>query len=115
MLHEMLVGAVDVIAQERATDATLFQAMPHHEVIDDQLTAPVEQIGKRPLALRRIEYVLLLNLHPGQRAPLGGNKIAHARERLLAFEMCLARREPFVLGHDSIVLHCSDSLSGTPA
>src|SRR5262245_56643527 len=43
MLHEMLVGAVDVIAQERATDATLFPVGPHHEVIDDQLAALVEQ------------------------------------------------------------------------
>src|SRR5262245_3092008 len=59
-----------------------------------------------------VSHVLLLDLHPGQRAPLGGNKIAHARERLLAFEMCLARRKPFVLGHDSIVLHCSDSIVG---
>jgi hypothetical protein len=66
------------------------------KMIDDQLAAPFKQLREGLLALGRIEDIFLLNLDPRQRAPLGGDEIAHPRERLLALEVRLACGEPLL-------------------
>ena len=66
-----------------------------HEVVDDELAAPVEQVGERDLSLRRVEDVVLVDLDPGQLAPL---RASSSRWRVSSFslrEQRLARGEPF--------------------
>jgi hypothetical protein len=77
-----------------------FQSGPN---MNDQLAAPVEEVGKRLPAVGRAEDVLLVDLHPGQRAPLGGDQVAHAGERLLVPEMRLPCGQPFLLRHNSVL------------
>jgi hypothetical protein len=73
-------------------------------MIDDQLAAPIEEIGEPLFALGAVEDVVLFDLDPGQRAPLGAQLIAPAGEFLFVGEMRFPRSDPFVLGHD-LVLH----------
>jgi hypothetical protein len=101
VIGEVNIGAVHVVGEEGATGAALAQIPSPHEMIDDQLAAAVEELGERPFALGRIENVLLLDLHPRQRASLGSNEIAHAGECLLALEMRLACGKPLVSRHDA--------------
>src|ERR1700719_1674692 len=58
VMLQMHVRAVNVIGQERAPDTSNLFAGAEHEVIDDQLTAAVEELSERLLAVRRVEYVL---------------------------------------------------------
>src|SRR4051794_25642516 len=44
-MRQMPIGAVKVIGQIGAALATFFPARPEHEMIDNQLTATLEQIG----------------------------------------------------------------------
>jgi len=75
-----------------------------HEMIDDQLAAAGEEIAESLLSRRRIEYVILLDLDPGECAPFGAKLVAGLGQRLLLGKMRLPRREPLVLGYD-FVLH----------
>src|SRR5262249_23020456 len=99
---DVLVRAVDVVAQERATIAALAKIPAPHEVIDDELAVLAEQIGECLLAGWRVEHVLIVDFHPRQRAPFGSDEIVHARERFLALEMSLARLDPLFAGDDAM-------------
>src|SRR5437762_12056007 len=70
-MREMPVGAVKVIRQIGAAFATFVPVGTEHEMINDQLTAPVEKIGQGFLAIRPFEYVILVDLHHRE-APSGG-------------------------------------------
>ena len=69
-------------------------------MIDDQLAATLEQIGKGLPAVRRVEDIFLLDLDPGQCPPLGAQLVAPVREFLLLGEQSRARGKPFLAGHD---------------
>ena len=43
-MHEVHEGAVDMVGHKRAARATLFPSRAEHEVIDDQLAAPAEEV-----------------------------------------------------------------------
>jgi len=103
-LREVPVRAVDVVGQERAAWAALLPPRTEHEVIDDQLAAPVEQVGEGLLPVRPLEDVALLDPHPGQLAALGAQPIAQPGEFLLLAQELLARSEP-VLARHKTVLH----------
>jgi hypothetical protein len=46
-------AAVEMIRKQRATRATLFPLRTEHEVIDDQLAEPLEEVAERPFAPRK--------------------------------------------------------------
>src|SRR6266404_2539190 len=71
-MREMPVGAVKVIRQIGAAFATFVPVGTEHEMINDQLTAPVEKIGQGFLAIRPFEYVILVDLH--RRAALSASR-----------------------------------------
>ena len=74
-------------------------------MVDDQLTAAIEELGERLLAFRPVEDVLLLHPHPGQLAALPAQLIAEPGEFLFLFQMPLPRGEPLISGHDFRALH----------
>jgi hypothetical protein len=76
----------DMVDFEGATHALRDLAGPHHEVLDEELAASVEQVGERDLAFRRVEDVLFLNLHPRLLAPLAAELIALPCEIFLLAE-----------------------------
>lgn len=83
VMFEMRDDTDHVIREERAANAAFFPVRSHHEVIDDQLAAAVEQIGEGLTALRRIEHVGLIDLHPRQRAAFARKLVAGAHVRFL--------------------------------
>ena len=107
-MHERAFG---VVGFERAARAAHVQVVPPHEVVHDELAVVAEQVGERLLALGRVEHVGLLDLDPGQGAPLGADEVAHAGQRLLVLQMRLAGGEPFVAGYDLVDLHVGYSVS----
>ena len=52
------------------------QPGPEHEVLHQQLAPALEQLGERAPAVGRVEDVVLLDAHPGQRAALAGDLVA---------------------------------------
>src|ERR1700674_3698152 len=94
-----------VVGAERAADATLLPTRAEHEMIDDQLATPVEQVGERVPAVKSVEDIFLLDLDPGQRPPLGAQLVAPASEFLLRDEQSRARGKPFLPGNNLGIFH----------
>src|SRR6266436_1270343 len=106
VMLEMLARAVDLIAEQRTAGASLLPFGTEHEMIDDELTASVEQIAERHRAVDAFEDIVLLDLDPGERAPLLRQAVALARPCLLLHKKRAPRLDPlhfrddFMLGHD---------------
>src|SRR6516225_1534952 len=97
--------AVEMVRQIRATRAAGLPARAQHEVIDDQLALAAEQLGKRLLALRRIENVVLFHSLAWQFAAFAAERIAGAGKGFFFGEMGLARSDPFIVGNDFVRFH----------
>jgi hypothetical protein len=74
--------------------------MLHH-----QLAAACEQIGQRLLALRAVEHIGLVDLDPGQCAPLFAQPFAGAGVFLFMRQMRFAGFDPFFTRDDFVRLH----------
>src|SRR3546814_16006712 len=96
---------------EGAAGAALLPAGAEHEVLHEELAAPGEEIAQRNRPLGPFEDVVLLDPHPGQRPALLQQLVALARERLLGFQLRLARRQPDLAGYD-LVFHRASPRSG---
>jgi len=94
------VGQIgDVVGERRAARARIL-ARPEHEVVDDQLPPPVEQIGEPDLAVESVELVVLLDRHHRQPPALGGERVERACGLFLLDEQLVAGRLPLGLGDD---------------
>ena len=89
-----------LIRQEGASDAPVlgptFHARLKEGAVDDQLTAPSEQVEQARFALRSVERVRLLHEHPRHSPALGGKRVTRAGEGLLLHEELLARSLPLL-------------------
>jgi len=74
-------------------------------VLDEELAPPVEELGQRHRALGPVENVLLVHLHPRQRAALRGQPVAEARELFLFRQKGFAGFEPFLARDDLRRVH----------
>jgi hypothetical protein len=63
-------------------------------MIDDQLTASVEEIGQRLLAVLAVEDILLVDLDPRQLATLGAQCVSLMREFLFLFLAAPCEQQP---------------------
>src|SRR5206468_11006258 len=97
----------DAVGHRRARRATGLVARAEHEVVDEQLGAPVEQLAERLLAVVRIESILLLHAHPRQLASLPGELVTEPGVLLLADEELVARGEPFFARCQPAINHAS--------
>src|SRR6266536_5475789 len=97
--------AVDAVGHRRTGRAAGLVAGAEHEVVDEQLRAPVEELAKWLLAVVRVEAVLLLHPHPGQLASKLGELVAEPGVLLLADEQPLTCGEPLVTCSDSAISH----------
>src|SRR6266403_1746097 len=70
VMLEMLPRAVDLVREQRTAGASLLPLGTKHEVMDDKLTASVEQVAQRHRAVDAFEDIVLLDLDPGQGAAL---------------------------------------------
>ncbi|MNN68399.1 hypothetical protein D3C81_1841060 [compost metagenome] len=81
-MRQVQVGAVEMVGEERAAGAAFAPSFGEHEVVDQQLTAPGEQVGEAQLAVRAVKTVGLFQLDPGQGAAGGGQFVALVGEGL---------------------------------
>src|SRR5258708_1856795 len=97
MVGQVEVGAINMICEERASHASCLASRGEHEVIDDELAASVEKLGEGLAAVRSVESVLLVDLHPRHRAALGVQLIELMCDLLLFGEEFLTRCDPLFL------------------
>src|SRR3954451_9991174 len=83
-----------------AARAAVLPLRIEHEVVDDQLTTPLEQVEEADGAVTPVERVVLLDLDHGEIAPLGVDPVAHTGELLLLRQQRGPRREPLLAGCD---------------
>ena len=83
-------------AGDRPAPDPLFEEEP----VVDQLTASVEQIDERPVALRAFEAVVALDLHHRHALPFRGELVHRARDRLLTVLQRGQSRVPLGLADD---------------
>src|SRR5256886_6797362 len=117
----MQVGEVaDLVDEHRAPVAAGVLVRAEHEVIEEQLPAPFEEIEQLGLAFRPDEDVLLLDVRPRKPAALGGERVPRARGFLLLDEQRVPRRLPFLRRDDRWKVHGAPLIvgcvsPGTPA
>ncbi len=90
----------DLVGHERAAAAAALGPAGHagleEEAVDDQLTAPLEQVEQAHRAVRALEGVVLLHGHPRHPAALGGQRVAGAGQLLLLDQQLLAGGVPLL-------------------
>src|SRR5262249_40723723 len=85
---------------------------PEHEVVDEELRAPLEQILERGAPLIGLEAILLADPNPRQLLPPLRHLIAAPRELLLRLKQVEPRFQPLVTcpsrmrGHCLLLLRC---------
>jgi hypothetical protein len=102
-----------VVGEARAPRAgAAREALAEHQVVDEQLRAPVEQVGQRARAVLGLEAVLLLDRHPWQLAALTVELALAPVELLLLLAQGVVCGLPFLSRHD---LHARDGTGGHAA
>src|SRR5438045_5508227 len=89
--------AVEVVGEIGTARAALAPARSEHEVVDDELTAVVEEAGEGLRAARPFEQILLFDSLPGEFAALPAELIAQPREFFLFRQELLPGFGPFVM------------------
>src|SRR5437016_343922 len=77
-----------------------FDSRREHEVIDDELPPPFEEIEQTDFAIRSVEFVLLVNLRHRLTAALRGQLVPLTRGGFLFREQLLVRFLPRALRDD---------------
>src|SRR5204862_4743505 len=100
--------AVELIAQVRAprTGAELVIGA-EHDVVGEELRAPVEELGERLLPVLGVEPVLLLDGNPWKLTPLLGHLLAELRVLGLELRKFVASRLPVLARSNLVVGHRS--------
>ena len=96
---------VERVGDRGADGAAGLIGRAEHEVVDEQLRAPVEELGQGLGAVGGLEAVLLLDRHPGELPPFAGKLVVAARELLLLLEQCVALGLPFLVGSNPVLGH----------
>ena len=97
--------AIDAVRDRRVDRAAGLVARAEHEVVDDQLTSAIEELGKRARAVVGVEPVVLLDRNPRQLASLASQLVAQPRVLLLADEQLLTGDCPLLSRSDPVVCH----------
>ena len=88
--------AVEAIGDRRARRAAARVVGSEHEVVDEELRAPTEEVGQRRGAGFGLEAIVLLDGDPGQLLALAGHVVAAAGQLLLGLEQLEAGGEPLL-------------------
>src|SRR5450755_4651996 len=97
-------GAVKGVRRRRTGRAARRIGRAEHEVVDDQLRAPVKQFWQGLGPVVGAEAVFLLDRHPGEVAPLRSELVAAARQFFFLRKQLVASRKPLLACRD-FVLH----------
>ena len=102
---EVRDAAGEAVGDRRAARTAFVPVRPEHEVIDEHLRTPAEQIAQRRIAVFGREPVVVLKRHPGQVTPPSRKLVAAARQFPFSFEQLEARCEPFVASAECVGCH----------
>ena len=94
-----------MIGQPGAAWARGLVRRAEHEVVDEELRPPVEELGERLLPLLGVEGVLLLDGHPRQRLPLLRQLLVELAELLLTLVQRRDRGLPLLLRSYVVLRH----------
>src|SRR3954454_9220649 len=101
--------AVEPVRDRRAGRAPRRVIGPEHEVVDEELRAPAEEVFQRGAPLVGVEPVLLVDPHPRQLLSLPRQLVAAPRELLLRLEQLEPRSEPLLPCPGRVCRHWSFS------
>src|ERR671916_782839 len=73
----------ELVGPRRAAGAAVLPRRVEHEVVDDELVPPVEQVAQADGALRALQRVVLVDLDHRQLAPFGVERVTPAGQLLL--------------------------------
>src|SRR5262245_26822478 len=107
MIRQMDNDAVEAVRDRRAGRTPGLIVGPEHEVIDEELRTPAEQIRQRGTALVGFEIVLLVDPDPGQLLPTPRQLVAFPCELFLCGEQLDPGRMPFFACPDLVCPHGS--------
>src|SRR5882724_6903620 len=78
---------------------------PEHEVVDEELRAPSEEVFQRPAPLVGLESIFLVDPNPRQLLAPPRQLVATPREILLRLEQLEPRCEPLFACSDQVLRH----------
>ena len=107
MVGQVHDDPVEAVRDRRAGRAAGSVVGPEHEVVDEELRAPSEEIRQRGAPLVGLESILLVDPHPRQLLPPPRQVVAAPRELLLRLEQLEPGREPLFTCPGSVLRHCS--------
>src|SRR2546426_9035802 len=113
--RDVVVGQVDDEAAEpvrdrRAGRTPRLVVGTEHEVVDEELRAPSEEVCQRDAPLVGLESILLVDPHPRQLLPPPRHLVAAPRELLLRLEQLAPRGEPLFTCPGHVLRHRSSLL-----
>src|SRR5204863_6847370 len=98
--------AVEAVAQVGAAGTGTVRVVgPEHDVVGEQLRAPVEELGESLLAVLGVELVLLLDRDPGEIATLALDLLVSLRLLRLELGELVPGRLPFLAGSNLVFRH----------
>src|ERR1700676_384663 len=101
----MRYGAGEAVGERRAGRTSDREVGPEHEVVDEQLRAPFEEVGKGRGSLIRLKAVLLVDRNPRQVLSQASQLIAAPRQLLLGAQQLKPRRKPLLRGSSPVIGH----------
>src|SRR5439155_377080 len=113
--RDVVVGQVDDEAVEPVRDGRAVRTPrrvvgPEHEVVDEELRAPSEEVCQRGAPLVGLESILLVDPNPRQLLPPPRQLVAAPRELLLRLEQLEPRCEPLFTCPGHVLRHRSSLL-----
>src|SRR3954471_4845386 len=108
----MHARGIELIAQVRAAGAGAELVIgPVHDVVGEELRAPVEELGERLLPVLCVELVLLLHRNPWKPTSLFGHPLAELGVLGLELRELIPSRLPFLAGSDLVLGHRAPPLA----
>src|SRR5436190_14891086 len=97
--------ALKAVGPERAALAAGIPVRGKHEMLHHELVVACEQFGEAHFAVRTLERIVLVHLHPGQRLSLFDEPVPRLGELLLMRHVRLAGFDPFLARRDLVWLY----------
>ena len=118
--RDVVVGQVDDEAVEPVRDRRAGRTPrrvvgPEHEVVDEELRAPSEEVCQRGAPLVGLESILLVDPNPRQLLPPPRQLVAAPRQLLLRLEQLEPRCEPLFTCPGHVLRHRSSLSFGCPS
>src|SRR5215208_6720519 len=108
----MHASGVELIPQVRAPGAGAELVLrTKHDVVGEELRAPVEELGERLFAISGVELVILLHRNPRKLATLLGHPLTELGVLSLELRQFITSRVPFLARSDLVLGHRAPPLA----